>query len=252
MRIIAKLDVKPPNVVKPVHFEGLRKIGSPAETALKFYEQGADEIVYMDIVSSLYRREILYDQIEKSAQDLFVPFSVGGGVRSIGDFVKLFRHGADKVIINTYAVQENPGIIDEAAKIFGSQAVVVNIEAKRARRANDTWTCYTDCGRIPSHKDVLAWVKEVEARGAGEIILQSVDHDGRQRGFDVELICQTVESVSIPVIAASGAGSMEHILEIAERAQPSAITLSSVLHYNTVTIQEVKNELARRDIEVKV
>ena len=144
-RIIAKLDVKPPYVVKPVHFEGLRKIGSPSEIAKKYYLQGADEIFYIDIVSSLYRREILFREIESVANQLFIPFCAGGGVQSVDDFSKMFHHGADKVVINTFALQKDPEIINKAAEAFGSQAVVVNIEAKSQ---NGRWQCYTDCGRI--------------------------------------------------------------------------------------------------------
>ena len=159
IRVIAKLDVKPPCVVKPVHFEGLRKIGSPKTLIDKYYEQGADEIFYIDIVSSLYQREILYKEIDRAAQDLYVPLAVGGGVRSLEDFTRLFHSGADKVVINTYAVQEDPSIIDKAAYLFGSQSVVVNVEAKNDR---GNWNCYTDCGRIPSKKNVLDWVVEVQ------------------------------------------------------------------------------------------
>ena len=176
-RLIAKLDVKPPYVVKPVHFEGLRKIGLPAELAKKYYEQGADEIMYIDIVSSLYQREILFDEIQKTANNLFIPFGVGGGVKTIEDFSKLFHNGADKVAINTYAVQENPEIINQAAQIFGNQAIVVNIEAKKW---NGWYECYTDCGRIQSSKNVIEWAKEVELSGGGEIFLQCIGTDGRQ------------------------------------------------------------------------
>jgi imidazole glycerol-phosphate synthase subunit HisF len=246
-RIIAKLDVKPPYVVKPVHFEGLRKISFPANLAKKYYLQGADEVMYIDIVSSLYRREILFDDIEKTANELFIPFGVGGGVQTIEDFSKLFHCGADKVLINTYAVQEDPAIINRAAEIFGSQAVVVNIEAKKWK---DNWECYTDCGRIRSGKDVLEWVKEVEERGAGEIILQSVDYDGRQRGFDIELSKKVVESVNIPVVIGSGAGKLEDIKEIIEKARPSGVAVASILHYDKYTVKDIKEYLLKNGIEV--
>lgn len=246
-RIIAKLDVKPPFVVKPVHFEGLRKIGTPSELAKKYYDQGADEVMYIDIVASLYQREILFDEIDKTANELFIPFGVGGGVKTIEDFSKLFHAGADKVVINTHAVQVNPNIINQAAEIFGNQAIVVNIEAKRW---DNWWECYTDCGRIQSGKDVLEWVKEVESRGAGEIVLQSVDHDGRQRGFDLELTKKVVESVNIPVIAASGAGKLEDIKELIDYAAPSGVAIASLLHYDKYTIQEIKEYLRSNGIEV--
>ena len=246
-RIIAKLDVKPPYVVKPVHIEGLRKIGLPVDLAKKDYEQGADEVMYIDIVSSLYQRGIIFEEIEKTANELFIPFGVGGAVRSIEDFSKLFHYGADKVLINTYAVQENPNIINQAAEIFGSQAVVVNIEAKEW----DNWyECYTDCGRVQSNKNVLEWVKEVEQRGAGEILLQSVDKDGRKRGFDLELAKKVVESVNIPVVIASGAGKLEDIKELIEYAKPSGVAIASMLHYDLTNIKEIKKYLSDNGIEV--
>ena len=240
VRIIAKLDVKPPYVVKPVHFEGLRKMGDPSELAKKYYNQGADELFYIDIVSSLYRREILFDGIEKVANELFIPFAAGGGVKSIDDFSKMFHMGADKVVINTYAIQKDPSIIDEAAKIFGSQAVVVNIEAKRWQ---EQWECYTDCGRIQSQKDVSEWASEVEQRGAGEILLQSVDADGRCRGFDIELASKIVNLVNIPVVVSSGAGSLEDIKTLVEVVQPSGVAIASLLHYDRTTVQEINKYL---------
>jgi cyclase len=240
VRIIAKLDVKPPYVVKPVHFEGLRKMGSPAELAKKYYDQGADELFYIDIVSSLYQREILFNEIEQVAIKLFIPFAAGGGVKSIDDFSKMFHMGADKVVINTHAIQENPDIIDKAAKIFGSQAVVVNIEAKRWK---NYWECYTDCGRIQSQKDVSDWASEVEQRGAGEILLQSVDMDGRRRGFDIELASEIVDLVNIPVVVSSGAGSLEDIKTLIEVVNPSGVAIASLLHYEQTTILEIKEYL---------
>ncbi|DAB37594.1 MAG: imidazole glycerol phosphate synthase subunit HisF [Sulfuricurvum sp. GWF2_44_89] len=246
-RIIAKLDVKPPFVVKPVHFEGLRKIGLPANLAKKYYEQGADEVMYIDIVASLYQREILFSEIEQTANELFIPFGVGGGVKTIDDFSRLFHAGADKVVINTYAVQENPNIINQAAEIFGNQAIVVNIEAKRW---DNGWECYTDCGRIQSGKDVIAWAKEVEQRGAGEILLQSVDYDGRQRGFDLELAKCVVEAVTIPVVVTSGAGKLEEIKELIDYAAPSGVAIASLLHYDKYTIQDIKAYLRNNGIEV--
>jgi cyclase len=240
VRVIAKLDVKPPHVVKPVHFEGLRKMGDPSEMAKKYYDQGADELFYIDIVSSLYQREILFNEIEKVANKLFIPFAAGGGVKSIDDFSKMFHMGADKIVINTYAIQENPNIIDQAAKIFGSQAVVVNIEAKKWK---DYWECYTDCGRIQSQKSVSDWVSEVEQRGAGEILLQSVDMDGRRRGFDIELASKIVDLVNIPVVVSSGAGSLEDIKTLIEVASPSGVVIASLLHYEQATILEIKEYL---------
>ena len=246
-RIIAKLDVKPPYVVKPVHFEGLRKMGKPSELAKKYYEQGADEVMYIDIVSSLYQREIILEDIEKTANELFIPFGVGGAVRNIEDISKLFHIGADKVAINTFAVQEDATLINRAAEIFGNQAIVVNIEAKKW---GHWWECYTDCGRIQSGKDVIEWAKEAEERGAGEILLQSVDKDGRKRGFDMELCKKVVDAVDIPVVVASGAGSLEDIKNIIEYAKPSGVAIASLLHYDTTSVKEIKTYLRNNGIEV--
>lgn len=248
-RIIAKLDVKPPVVVKPVHFEGLRQMGAPAELAKRYYDQGADEIFYIDIVSSLFQREILFDDIEKASKEVYIPLGVGGGVKTIDDFSKCFHIGADKVAINTFALQNDASIINEAAQIFGNQAVVVNIEAKRW---GGTFECYSDCGRIRSGKNVIDWAKEVEDRGAGELFLQSVDTDGRQRGFDIELAKEVVDAVNIPVVVASGAGEMKDILELIKMAKPSGVAVSSILHYGKCTVGEIKSFLLANGVEVSI
>lgn len=247
IRIIVKLDVKPPYVVKPIHFEGLRKIGLPVDLAKKYYEQGADEVLYIDIVASLYQRGILFDEIEKTANELFIPFGVGGGVKTIEDFSKLFHSGADKVTINTYALQDNPEIINRAAEIFGNQAVVVNIEAKKW---DEFYECFTDCGRIQSGKDVIIWAKEAESRGAGEILLQCIDNDGRRRGFDLDLAKKVVESVNIPVVVSSGAGGLEDIKQVIEYAKPSGVAIASSLHYDAYTIKDIKEYLMKNNIAV--
>ncbi|MCB1174174.1 MAG: imidazole glycerol phosphate synthase subunit HisF [Leptospiraceae bacterium] len=242
IRIIARLDVKPPWVVKPVHFEGLRKMGKPGDLAKRYYEQGADEIIYIDIVSSLYQREILYEHIQAAGREILVPFAVGGGVRSVEDFSKLFHCGADKVAINTYALQHDPEIINRAARVFGSQAVLLHIQAKQW---GDSWECYTDCGRIPTGRDAVEWAKEAQERGAGEILVSSIDTEGRQRGFDIPLLQKIKSTVQVPVIAGSGAGSVEDIVELVRTVQPDAVALASVLHYGTCTVSEVKKAIAQ-------
>lgn len=247
LRVIAKLDVKPPFVVKPVHFEGLRKVGSPHELVEKYNKEGADEIFYVDIVASLYRRDLIPNEVHKASYKSMVPFGVGGGVRSLDDFKVLFRNGADKVLVNTYAVQENANLIDVAAKEFGAQSVIVNIEAKRV---DGRWLCYTDCGRVVSDKDVLIWAKEVQERGAGEILIQSVDMDGRQAGFDIDLVSNIVQQVKIPVVAASGAGSKEHILDIVQNANPSGIAVASMIHFSQTNISDLKDYLCAKGVEV--
>ena len=246
-RIIVKLDVKPPFVVKPVHFEGLRKVGLHNDLAEKYYLQGADEVFYIDIVASLYQRKILFEEIEKVASKLFVPLAVGGGIRSVDDFSRLFHCGADKVVLNTYATQESPDLINKAAEIFGRQAVVLNIEAKKV---GDRYFAYTDCGRIPSERDVVEWAIEAEERGAGEILLQSVDRDGRQRGFDLVLAQQVVRAVSIPVVVASGSSSMEDVKHLIEEVNPSGVAIASLFHYNLCSVFELKEYLLQEGIGV--
>ncbi len=246
-RIIAKLDIKPPYVIKPVHFEGLRKIGLSVDLAKKYFEQGADEVMYIDLVASLYQRKIIFNEIEKTANELFIPLGVGGGVKTLEDFSKLFDNGADKVAINTYAIQKNPEIINQAAQIFGNQAVIVNIEAKKWK---NHYECYTDCGRVQSGKNVIEWAKEAELRGAGEIFLQCVDNDGRQNGFDIQLAKKVVETVKIPVVIASGAGNLENIKELIKYAKPSGVAIASILHYNKFSIKDIKDYLRKNNIEV--
>jgi len=240
MRIIAKLDVKPPNVVKPVHFDGLRKMGSPCKLAQKFYTQGADEIFYIDIVASLYQRDVLFDQVVEATKGVFVPFAAGGGVRTLDDMTRLFHSGADKIVLNTFPLQEDPSLIDRAAHLFGSQSVVIHIDAKQW---GSNWECYSDCGREQSGKDVLEWVQEVQDRGAGEVLLQSVDTDGRQRGFDIELALAVKEHMRVPLVVGSGAGGIADIKEVAQKVQPDAIAVSSVLHYEICTVNEIKTAL---------
>jgi cyclase len=248
IRIIARLDVKPPFVVKPIQFEGLRKIGKPADIANKYYLAGADEILYLDIVASLYQREILFKEIENTSKGIFVPFAGGGGVKSIDDFILLLRNGVDKVVINTYALK-NPTLISMASEILGSQSVVVHIEAKKWV---SHWECYTDCGRVPTGKDVLEWALEVEKLGAGEIIISSVDNDGMKKGFDIDLVKLLTSNLSIPVVAASGAGSKADVLKVIKEAKPDAVALGSLLHYDIATIGELKKYLLENGVNVKL
>lgn len=236
MRIIARLDVQPPHVVKPIQFEGLRKLGTPNEMAKKYFELGVDEIIYIDIVSSLYRRAPVFDLIESSSQGVFVPMAVGGGIRSLEDALKIIKSGADKVVLNTHALL-NPKLIKDISNVLGSQSVVVNIEAKKHI---DWWECYTDCGRIPTGINAISWIEEVTKLGAGEILISSVDNDGMQNGFDIELIKLACEHSSVPVIAASGAGSVSHILELLSHAKPSGIAIASSLHYDSFEFHDLR------------
>jgi len=247
IRIIAQLDVKPPFVVKPVHYEGLRKIGHSVELAKKYYGQGSDEILYIDIVASLYQREILIEQVRNTASDILIPFAAGGGIRTIDDIASLLHNGVDKVVINTHALQEDSSLISRAAEVFGSQAIVVNIVAKKW---NGCWECYSDCGRMRSNKDAIEWAQTVEELGAGELLINSVDTDGRRRGYDTDLIREIVSRVKIPVIAGSGAGRLEDIRKIIVDAKPDAVAIASLLHYNVATVGEIKQYLHDSGIEV--
>ena len=245
MRIIARLDVKPPYVVKPIHFEGLRKIDIPTNLIDKYKD--ADEVFFIDIVSSLYNREIQFDLIRESAKNIFIPFAIGGGIKDVNDAKKLIQNGADKVVLNT-SVLKNPKLITDIAKHFGSQAVAIHIQAKKW----DNWyECYSECGRERSYKNVLEWVKEVEQLGAGEILLSVIDKDGRKRGFDIEISQKVIESVNIPVIIGSGAGKKEDILEVA-KLNPSGIALASILHYDISSIREIKEYLYKNNIKVSL
>lgn len=247
IRLIARLDVKAPNLVKGIQLEGLRQIGDPNEFALKYYLQGADEIYYEDIVASLYERNSLLNIIEKTTKNIFVPITVGGGIRNINDVDAALRAGADKVSINTAAIK-NPKIITDIAKRFGTQCVVLSIQAKKH---NNDWEAYYDNGREHSYIDVIEWAKKGENLGAGEIILTSVDNEGTTKGFDVELIKAVTEVVSIPVIASGGMGKVTDIELVANIGKADAVAMAHVLHYDKLTIKEIRDFCIRNNIPVR-
>ena len=197
IRIIPRLDIKGPNLIKGVQLEGLRVVGDPHEFALRYYQQGADELIYMDIVASLYERNNLSDIIKRAADQIFIPITVGGGIRSIDDAKNILRSGADKVAINT-AAMKRPELITELAQNFGSQAVVLSVEAKK--QPNGTWEAFTDNGRERTGRDVVAWIEQAVSFGAGEILLTSVDREGMRKGFDVELIEQVSKIIPVPLM----------------------------------------------------
>ena len=247
VRLIARLDVKAPNLVKGIQLEGLRKMGDPNEFASKYYLQGVDEVFYEDVVASLYERNSLIDIIEKTTDNVFVPITVGGGLRSIDDVAAVLRAGADKVSINTAAIKR-PEIISEVAKRFGSQCMVLSIQAKHH---GNYWEAYYDNGREHSHLDVIEWAKRGEELGAGEIILTSVDKEGTARGFDVELIKTVTDVVSIPVIVSGGMGRLEDIDSVIEQGNADAIAMAHVLHYDQLTIDEIRGYCTSKGIPVR-
>ena len=247
IRLIARLDIKAPNLVKGIQLEGLRKMGDPNEFALKYYLQGADEIFYADIVASLYERNSLQNIIEKTTNDIFVPITVGGGLRNLDDVSAALRAGADKVSINTAAIK-NPKIITDVARRFGSQCMVLSIQAKRH---GDYWEAYYDNGREHSHIDVIEWAKKGQEMGAGEIILTSVDHEGTKKGFEVELVKAVTDVVTIPVVVSGGMGKVEDINDVVNVGHADGIAMAHVLHYNEITINDARDYCIQNNIPVR-
>ena len=239
-RIIARLDVKNDFVIKGIHLEGLRKVGNPNEMAREYYNQGVDEIIFMDAVAAYYDRNSLTEIIEKACKDVFVPITVGGGIRKIKDIQIALNAGADKIAINTRAVQ-NPNFIKEASEVFGSQCIVSSIEAKKT--AKDKWEVYVDNGREPTGKDVIEWAQEVETLGAGEIMLTSIDKEGTKKGFDIELNKRVSEVVTIPIISSGGTGNSEHIAEVIQNTNIDAVSIASLFHYKIEQVDTLKKYL---------
>jgi cyclase len=237
IRLIARLDIKGPNLIKGIHLEGLRVMGSPNEHALRYYIQGADELIYMDCVASLYGRNHLGDIVKAAAKDIFVPMTVGGGIRSVDDATQILRAGADKVAINTAAVA-NPMLVTEIARRFGSQCMVLSIEAKQV--GPERWEVYTDNGRERTRLDVIEWVKRGVAMGAGEILLTSVDREGTRTGFDVALVKAVSTEVSVPVIASGGMGKSEDLLGVVREGGADAVAMADILHYKRAEIGEIR------------
>ena len=236
LRLIARLDIKGKNVVKGVQMEGLRVVGDPVEMAQQYAASGADEILYIDTVASLYGRNQLEALLEKTCLEVFVPITVGGGIRSKADARRMLNAGADKIAINTAAI-ERPDLINELADHFGSQAVVVSIEAKRV---NGGWECYTDNGRNASSRDAVQWALESVTRGAGELLITSVDRDGTRRGFDTELVAEIAPNVAVPVTASGGMGNLEHLRSVLRDGKADAVAVASMLHYGKTNFAEMR------------
>jgi len=229
VRIIPRLDIKGPNLVKGIHLEGLRVLGKPSDFANFYYEQGADELMFMDVVASLYERNSLHEIISETAKNIFIPITVGGGLRNLSDIKEVLRVGADKVCLNT-AVIKNPQLIKDASRMFGSSTIVVAIEA--IRELNGNYFAYTDNGREYTGIDVFEWAQKVCDLGAGEIVVTSVDKEGTGQGYDLELISKIAQSVSIPIIAHGGAGKKEHVLDVFKEGIVGSAMISSMFHYD--------------------
>ncbi len=230
-RVIPRLDIKGPNLVKGIHLEGFRVLGKPEDFAKLYYEQGADELFYQDTVASLYQRNSLSEIISRTIEDVFIPITVGGGIRSLNDINKVLRAGADKVCINTSALN-NPVFIKEATREFGSSTIVVAIEV--CHEKNERYLAYTDNGREYTGVDALEWAKKAEDLGAGEILLTSIDREGTGEGFDIKLYLNCRKILSIPIIAHGGASNLRQINEVFKTTNVDAVSIASILHYNAI------------------
>ena len=246
-RVIVCLDVKGNRVVKGVQFEALRDVGDPVALAERYEADGADEIVYLDISASAEERSTLLDLARRTAERLFIPLTIGGGIRSADDVARALRAGADKVGVNTAAV-ETPEILSECAERFGSQCVVASIDAKRDEHR---WVVYTHGGRTPTSLDAVSWARECVRRGAGELLVTSIDRDGARIGYDLELTAAIADSVDVPVIASGGAGSAADICDAIVRGHADAALVAGILHEGVTTVRNIKGELARHGIPVR-
>lgn len=246
IRLIARLDVKGKNLVKGIQYEGLRKLGDPHDFAKRYYEQGIDELLYLDTVASLYGRNNLSDILQKTTQDIFIPITAGGGLRSVEDVGLVLKMGADKAAVNTAALHR-PELISELAKAYGSQCVVLSVQAKRWESG---WEAYFDNGRERSGKDALDWIRQAEHWGAGEVLITSVDAEGRQKGMDQELIAAVRQATELPVIAAGGVSCAEDIVKAANEGA-DAVSVASILHYDKTNVPALKQEILKAGVEVR-
>ena len=248
IRIIPRLDVKGPNLVKGIHLEGLRVLGKPEKFARYYYENGADELIYMDVVASLYGRNSLIDIVERTSKEIFIPLTVGGGLRTIDDIRNILRAGADKVSLNTAAIN-NPNLIKEASKIFGSSTILISIEA--IRKPDGTYEAFTDNGREKTGVDVFQWAERVAEYGAGEMMVTSINNEGTGKGFDIELIKAVTDVVTIPVIAGGGMGNMEDLKNVVDETSVDALAMAHVLHYDHLNVPEIRNYCTNIGIPVR-
>lgn len=239
MRVIARLDVKNQFVIKGIHLEGLRKVGDPNHLAKAYYDAGIDEIVFIDAVASLYNRNNLFSVIQKASEEVFVPITIGGGLRNLADIEQALDAGADKVALNTAAIRE-PELIQAVAKQYGAQCVVASVQAKRTANG---WEAYIETGREKTGVQVLDWVRRLQDLGAGEILLTSVDQEGTKSGFDVKLVEAVNQAVSIPVVVSGGYGQPQHIHELLEVTVPSGLCFASALHYKLTSIELLRSTI---------
>jgi len=246
-RIIPCLDIKDGRTVKGVNFEGLRDAGDPVELARRYSQKGADELVFLDITATKEKRKTLIELVKRIARNINIPFTVGGGIKTVEEIEELIKAGADKVSLNS-AIVKNPNLITEASRRFGSQAVVAAVDAKRSGKS---WNVYIKGGSEDTGLDAIEWMMEVEERGAGEILLTSMDRDGTKSGFDLELLKKVNEKVRIPVIASGGAGTVEHCIDAVRLAESDAVLAASIFHFNEIEIAELKDAMLNSGIPVR-
>ncbi len=249
IRIIPRLDIKNDTVIKGINFEGLRVVGKPEELSQKYYEGGADELLYVDAVASLYDRNSLHEIIKKIARRIFVPLTVGGGIRNIEDITAILNSGADKVAINTAAVR-NPDFLREAVAKFGSQCIVLSVQAKKVDEKK--WEAYTESGRTKSGRDVTEWIKQAVDLGVGEVLLTSVDMDGTKKGFDMALVSAVAPECDVPVVVGGGAGRLQDISNVAACAPIDGIAIGTAYHYDVFSIKETKDNLTQSGWDVRL
>lgn len=247
-RIIPCLDIKDGRTVKGVNFEGLRDAGDPVELALRYLDEGADELVFLDITATLEKRKTLIELVERIARHINIPFTVGGGIKAIDEIEALLKAGADKVSLNS-SIVNNPELITQAAKAFGAQAVVAAVDVKQT--ADEKWNVFIKGGTEHTGLDALEWMKEVEQRGAGEILLTSMDRDGTKNGFDIELLKQTNALVSVPVIASGGAGTIGHCIDAITIGKADAVLAASIFHFKEIRIQDLKEAMSQKGIPIR-
>ena len=247
-RIIPCLDVKDGRVVKGTNFVGLRDAGDPVELASIYDRELADELIFLDITASSDERNTMVEMVEQTASQIFIPFTVGGGIRTVEDIRKMLKAGADKVSLNTAAIK-NPSLIAEGAKRYGSQCIVLAVDARQT--GTDKWEVYINGGRTPTGLDVLEWVKQATALGAGEILLTSMDNDGVKDGYDIPLTRAVSEAVNVPVIASGGAGTLEHFYDVLTLGKADAVLAASVFHFGQFTVGQVKEYLTSKGVEVR-
>lgn len=253
LRLIPRLDVKGPDLIKPIQLEGVRKVGDPQAFAQRYYGQGADEILYMDAVASLYARDTLTKIVRRTAEQVFVPITVSGGLRSVEDVRDMLRAGADKVAINSAATLR-PELVREVAETFGSQCMVLQIDAKRipgGAHGSPAWEVYRDCGREHTGLDAVEWAVRCQELGAGEILLTSVDREGTRQGFDIELTRAVSEAVTIPVIASGGMGTFQHLVDVVEKGRADAVAVAWLLHYDKLPLPEMRARALAHGLPVR-